>query len=131
MNIQTIFKSIWAVVAGAFAGALLSVGTDILLEGFHVFPSIGNGLFIPWMLALALFYRGVYTILGGYITAKLAPHRPMRHVLILGTIGTIVTIIGTIAAWDLSDHWYPIGLVLITLPCVWLGAKLYERRSTS
>jgi hypothetical protein len=33
---------------------------------------------------LALVYRTVYGILGGYVTARLAPRAPMRHALILG-----------------------------------------------
>jgi hypothetical protein len=119
-----IFKSIWAVFAGMLIGAILSIGTDFLLESFGVFPPIADGLFVTWMLALALFYRCVFTILGGYVTSKLAPKNPMKHAVILGSIGVVVSAIGTIVAWDLSDHWYPIALILLTLPCTYLGAKL-------
>ena len=70
-------KSIWAVVAGILIGATLSIGTDFILESLGVFPPITEGLFVTWMLALALFYRCAYTVLSGYVTAKLAPQNPM------------------------------------------------------
>lgn len=122
------FKSIGSVLGGMLAGALLSIGTDFILEGLHVFPAIGNGLFVSWMLAVALIYRGIYTVIGGYVTAMLAPQNPMKHVLILGIIGIVVSTIGTIAGWNLSAHWYPIALTLIALPCTWWGGKLRLRK---
>ncbi len=118
------FKSIWAVFAGMLAGAILSIGTDTILEQLGIFPPITEGLFVTWMLALALFYRCIFTILGGYTTAKLAPSNPMKHAVILGSIGIVVTAIGTVVGWDLSAHWYPIALTILTLPCTYLGAKL-------
>jgi hypothetical protein len=116
------------VFAGMLAGAILSIGTDTVLEQLEIFPPISEGLFVTWMLSLALFYRCVYTVLSGYITAKLAPQNPMKHVIILGSIGVVVSAIGTIVAWDLSNHWYPIALTLLTFPCVYLGAKLQKRK---
>ena len=82
------------------------------------------GLFVTWMLALALFYRCIYTILGGYITARLAPNLPMQHALILGAVGVVAATAGTIAAWNMSSHWYPISLIITAVPCTWLGGKI-------
>ena len=124
---KNIFKSIGAVIAGIITGAALSIGTDFALEKTGVFPPIGKGIFIWWMLLLALIYRGIYTIASGYVTAKLAPNNPMRHAVILGIIGVVVTILGSIANWDKSAAWYPIALILITLPCTWLGGKLKRK----
>ena len=76
------------------------------------------------MLALALFYRTVYTVAGGYVTAKLAPQNPMKHVMILGVIGTLAGIGGIVAGWNLSQHWYPIALAVLAYPSVCLGGKL-------
>ena len=124
---KNIFKSIGTVIAGIITGAALSIGTDFVLEKTGVFPPIGKGIFIWWMLLLALVYRGIYTILSGYVTAKLAPNNPMRHAVILGIIGVVVTVFGSIANWDKSAAWYPIALILITLPCTWLGGKLKRK----
>ncbi len=125
---KNIFKSIGAILAGIIVGAILSIGTDFVLETTGVFPSPGKGFFIWWMLMLALAYRGAYTVAAGYVTASLAPNQPMRHVIILGIIGVVVTILGSIANWENSSAWYPIALILITLPCTWLGGKFHELR---
>ena len=124
---NTTLKSIGAVLAGMLVTAILSIATDSVLEGLGIFPPPAQGLFVTWMLALALFYRSVYAVAGGYVTAKLASSNPMKHVLILGLIGTALSIVGTIVGWDLSDHWYPIALVFTSLPCVWLGGKLQTK----
>lgn len=116
-------KSIGAVFAGMLTIVVLSTATDALLEKLGIFPPLEKGLFIPWMLALALVYRSVYAIAGGFITAMLAPNRPMQHAIILGGIGVVISIIGVFVAWDMSPHWYPIALVLTALPCTWLGGR--------
>jgi len=54
MNKNT-FKSIGDILAGIISGAVLSIGTDMVLEKFGVFPPIGQGLFVPWMHLLAGF----------------------------------------------------------------------------
>ncbi len=126
MNKNTL-KSIGAVLAGFVAVVILSVGTDSFLEMLGVFPPPEKGLFITWMLVVALMYRCIYTVAGGYVTARLAPDRPMRHVIILGIIGIIAGTIGVVVGWHLSAHWYPISLVITALPCSWLGGKLKTR----
>jgi hypothetical protein len=89
-------------------------------------------MYEPGLNFLALSYRIVYTILGAYITAKLAPQNPMRHALVLGVVGTVVGTAGAIATipMHLGPNWYPIGIVLTGLPCCWLGGVLYRARHT-
>jgi len=123
MNKNT-FKSIGAVLAGVITIVALSVGTDFVLETLGIFPSPDQGLFIPWMLMLALIYRSIYAVTGGYVTATLSPTRPMRHAIILGIIGIVASTFGAVVAWDLSAHWYPIALIITALPCTWLGGRL-------
>jgi hypothetical protein len=80
---------------------------------------------------LALSYRILYTVLGGYITASLAPHSPMRHVFVGGILGTVIASAGAIAAISMADlgpNWYPIALAVTGFPCVWLGGVLYGIR---
>ena len=116
--------SIVAVGAGFLATALLSVATDAVLHATGVFPPMPQVMSDP-LFALATAYRIVYTIVGGYITARLAPERPMRHVLILGAIGTAAATLGCVATWNhvpsLGPHWYPVALVVTALPSVWAG----------
>ena len=127
---RRILRSIAAVVAGFLATFMLSIVTDIVLHGIGVFPPWGqpmsNALFV-----LATAYRVIYTIAGGYITARLAPNRPMTHVWILGLIGFLAATVGTVATWnkgpEFGPKWYPIALIVTALPCVWLGGKLARR----
>lgn len=123
---MTTFKSIGAVFAGFITVVLLSVGTDYLLESLGIFPPQSDPLSYTWvMLLIALIYRCLYTVAGGYVTARFAPTNPMRHVIILGLIGIVAATIGVFVAWNLSpEHWYPIALVITALPCTWLGGKL-------
>lgn len=125
---HALIKSTGAVLGGFIAVALLSVATDALLETFGVFPPISaGGLFVPWMLALALFYRSAYTILGGYLAARLAPRAPMYHVVVLAVIGGIAGVAGAVAGWDLSAHWYPVALAVTGPVFIIIGGLLRVR----
>jgi hypothetical protein len=79
-------------------------------------------------LLLATAYRVVYGIAASYITARLAPNRPMLHALVGGVLGFIVSIVGAVATWNggpaFGPHWYPIALIVTALPCAWVGGKL-------
>ncbi|MFZ4620586.1 MAG: hypothetical protein ACOYNS_08505 [Bacteroidota bacterium] len=124
---MTILKNIGAVFAGFLTVVILSVGTDAVLEAAGIFPSQEHGLFITWMLAVALAYRSVYTVAGGFVTAQLAPSDPMKHVKILASIGTAAGIAGVIIGWDLSQHWYPIAIAVTAFPLTWFGGWLKTR----
>ncbi len=122
---SNVFKSIGAVLAGFIAVFILSIGTDAILEALGIFPPQSQPqLFIGWMLILAFIYRSAYGVVGGYITARFAPNNTMRHVAILGILGTIGGIAGVIAGWNLSAHWYPIALAVTAFPLVWIGGKM-------
>ncbi len=84
-------------------------------------------MYDPGLNLLALAYRSVYAVVGSYIAARYAPHTPMRHALALGVVGLVLSVAGaivTITRYDLGPNWYPIALVLIALPCAWLGGVL-------
>ena len=121
------FKSIVAVVAGFLTVVVLSTVTDFVLESAEFFPPIGQGIFSTPLLLIAFAYRSLYTVVGGFVTARLAPDRPMRHAIILGIVGIVAGCIGVVVGWNMSAHWYPIALVLGALPCTWLGGKLRLR----
>jgi hypothetical protein len=79
---------------------------------------------------LALAYRIAYAVVGCYIAARLAPRNPMHHALGLGIVGTVLSLVGLMAAIqiDLGPIWYPIALVLTALPCAWLGGVLVRKK---
>lgn len=68
---------------------ILSVGTDTILEQTGVLPH--GALFDTGLLLLALMYRSLYSLIGSYFAAKLAPHHPMRHALALGVLGIVMS----------------------------------------
>ena len=123
-------KSTGAVFAGFLTVVILSVGTDAVLEAAGIFPSPEHGLFITWMLAVALAYRSIYTVAGGFVTAHLAPSNPMKHVKVLASIGTAAGTAGIIIGWDLSQHWYPIAIAVSAFPLTWFGGWLKTREQT-
>lgn len=120
-------RSAAAVAAGFLTTALLSLATDAVMHAAGVFPPLGEAM-PDALFILASAYRVVLTVMGGYVTAALAPWRPMLHVAILGAIGTLAATAGTVATWDagpaFGPHWYPLLLVGTALPCVWLGGRL-------
>ena len=126
---KNFFKSIGAVLAGFVAVAILSVATDFIFETFGIFPGTAHPeLYTSWMLGVALLYRSVFTIIGGYITAKLAPQNPMRHVYILVVLGLIGGIAGAVSGWHLGNHWYPVLLAITGPVFVWIGGKLFKSK---
>ena len=120
-------RSIAAVVIGFVVVAVLSLATDQLLHVLEVYPPWGQPMHDPALNALALAYRIVYSIFGCWLTARLAPRRPMLHAMIVGAIGFVLSAAGaivTVTQFELGPAWYPIALALTALPCAWLGGKL-------
>jgi hypothetical protein len=96
---KNIGRSIWSIVAGFLVVVALSIGTDVVLHATGVFPALGKrmseGLFI-----LATVYRTAFGVLGSYVTARLAPEKPMKHALIGAAIGFVLATIGAVATWN-------------------------------
>jgi hypothetical protein len=126
---KKLLKSIWAVFAGMLVIVVLSLVTDMILEGAGILTPPSQGLFITWMIILVLIYRSIYTVIGAYLTAKLAPANPMRHAIILGTIGVILSFMGIFASAGKAPMWFPVTLTILTLPCAWLGGKWFEAKN--
>jgi hypothetical protein len=125
---RRIGRSVGAVAAAFFAVAALSLGTDQILHMLDVYPPWGQPMSDP-LFVLATGYRVVYTILGGYIVARLAPSRPMSHAMILAVIGMVAGTAGAVATWEknLGPEWYAIAVIVMAAPCTWAGAKLYHK----
>jgi hypothetical protein len=125
-----LLRSAAAIFVGFFSVAVLSLGTDQLLHVLQVYPPWGEPMYDPSLNALALSYRILFTIAGGYITAMLAPYSPMRHVAVGAVLGLIAGSAGAIVAIrmaNLGPNWYPIALAVTGFPCVWLGGVLYTK----
>jgi hypothetical protein len=121
-------RSIVALVSAIVAVVGATTIVDIVLHAIGVFPPptvrISNA-----QAALATSYRVVFGVAGAWLTARLAPANPMKHVTVLGVLGTMVAVIGVIVTWNLGlgPHWYPIVLAALALPQSWLGGRLAGR----
>jgi hypothetical protein len=121
-----LLRSVAAILAGIVAGIVLSLGTDALLRATGILPALDEPV-SDALLFLATVYRTVYGAVGSYVTARLAPSRPMMHALVLGILGVIANLAGAIAMWNhpvaIDHHWYPIALTVLALPSAWVGGR--------
>jgi hypothetical protein len=124
-------RSIVAVLTGIVAAIAVTLATDFVLHAIKVFP--------PWdqrvpdgLLLLATTYRTIYGVAGSYLTALLAPNRPVQHAMVGGAFGFVAALAGAIVTWNAAPayetHWYPIALVVLALPQAWLGGRLRARQ---
>ena len=124
---RRILQRVGAVFAGLVAIVILDTAIDLILHDTGVYP--------PWfkpmstaLYLLALTYRMVDGVIGGYIVARLAPDRPVQHALDLGIIAVLLSTAGVIGTWnrgpEFGPRWYPLALVVVALPCAWLGGRL-------
>lgn len=122
-------RSILAVIAGLVFIFVTHNGIDAVMHTTGVFPPMGHPM-AAGLWGLALGYRIVFSIIGCYLTAYMAADRPLKHAMILGWIGVILSLLGVLAFWnkgpEFGPKWYPIALVFISLPCAWLGGRLRE-----
>jgi hypothetical protein len=124
-------RSVLAIVAGFLVVVILSLGIDEVLHLLKVYPPWGEPMYDPGLNALALSYRIVITVFSGYVTARLAPRNPMKHVLVGGLIGILLGVAGVVGAMKIpvGPIWYPAAIAVTGFPSVWLGGMLYARSS--
>jgi hypothetical protein len=128
---RRILRRIGAVLAGLIVVVVLDLVIDSILHATGIYPPwfqpMRSGL---WLLAIA--YRTMDGVIGGYITASLAPDRLVTHAFVLGAIGVVLSSLGVIATWnkgpEFGPKWYPLTLVGIALPCSLIGGLLRSKQ---
>ena len=54
----------------------------------------------------------------------------MLHAVVLGLTGLALSITGCVVAWkigpELGPMWYPIALVITTMPAAWIAGRVRE-----
>ena len=125
---RRVLRRIAAVGAGLVAIFAVTTVTDLVMHAAGVYPPPGAPPMSNALFLLAFAYRFAFDVAGCWLTARLAPDRPMRHAMALGGIGLVLSIVGAAAMWDAGAHWYPIAVAASALPSAWLGGRLHGRR---
>ena len=120
-------QSIIAVVVGFVLTALLNFGTNAALAMAGVLPT-GGPVTDPATLVMICAYVAAFGILGCYVTARLAPSRPLLHALVLGAVALAMSIPVTIMAWNDTPAWFNVYNLLAVMPYAYVGGRLRERQ---
>jgi hypothetical protein len=128
---RRVLRRVGSVVAGFLVIGILDTTIDVIMHQTGVYPAWFQPMRASlWLLAIG--YRTVDGIIGGYVTARLAPDRPVAHALVLGVLGIVLSTAGVIATWskgpEFGPKWYPLTLVAIALPCSLIGGLIRARQ---
>lgn len=121
------FKSIVAIVAGFVLTGALNVGTNAALA--KAAPGLiptGAPVTDPAALILVCAYVAAFGILGCWVTARLAPSRPLFHALVMGGLALAMSIPMTIAAWNDTPAWFNVYNLLAVMPYAYIGGRIRE-----
>jgi hypothetical protein len=123
---KNVFKSIGAVLSGLVLIAATHTALDTIFEAAGVLPK-GHLYTEVSIILFVIGYRAVFSFAGCYLTAALSPKDPLKHSLILGGIGALLSTVGAIvtANMNIAPVWYGWSLVAISMPIAWLAGKLY------
>ncbi|MBI5085773.1 MAG: hypothetical protein HZB13_14385 [Acidobacteria bacterium] len=114
-------RSILAVLAGWGTVGVLVVCTDLVMT--KIFPDqyVAGKMPPDSLAALSLATSTLWSVVGGWVTARLAASKPWRHILGLFLWGELMGVVSAVMTWGLMQHWYQIGLLLAWLPAVVAG----------
>ncbi len=119
-------RSILSVLAGWAAVGVLVVLTDVVLGWLYPAEYVAGRIPPDRLSAISLAAATLYSILGGWITVKLARTRPWRHAVYLILWGEGMGVLSAVMTWGQIQAWYQIGLLVawpiaIAAGC-WLAA---------
>ncbi len=119
-------KSIIAVVAGYAAMAILVIITTMLAAAFLLNdPNEVTSAYLVVNLILSL----ISAVVGGWITAKLAPNNKKRHVQILAGLIIVLGLLSLTQTLIGQPVWYPWVIMLIGAGGALYGGKYYEKKN--
>ena len=120
-------RSFLSVVAGVLFIIVVTTLVYIALHLAGIYPPMGQPM-NDSLAILATSYRVIISVIGAWLTARLAPDKPMTHAMILGYVGTLLGLVGVAVSWNrgLAPNWYPIALAVLAIPQCWTGGQLYE-----
>jgi hypothetical protein len=118
-------RSLLSVIAGILAWTALWLGTNGMLAGpFPEYWGEGARIEQPLVLLLIIGYSVVFSVLAGWLTARLAGRAEARHALALGLVQVALGLAVTVAFYDTAPLWYHVVFVALLMPGNVLGARL-------
>lgn len=92
----------------------------------HLFPKDYAAGRVPpaYLLWITTAIYFVAAVLGGWICARLAPTRPLEHLLVLFLLGELLGALSTAANWGKWPHWHSLLWMALWPLCLWLGGKV-------
>jgi hypothetical protein len=124
-------RSILAVVVGFLVIGALAAGVAGPLVAWlmpHAFDPVTGGS--RDVAALLVVQAGVAlcATFGCWLTARLAPARPMFHALVLGGLGFAFKAVGAAMQWDNFPVWHWVLSLALTMPYAYAGGWIRERQ---
>jgi len=128
---RKVLRRIGAVLGGLVLVLILDTAIDVVMHATGIYPPWFQPMRTSlWLIAIG--YRMIDGTIGGYVAARLAPDRPVAHALALGSIGFVLSTAGLVATLnkgpEFGPKWYPLALVVVSLPCALLGGFLRARQ---
>lgn len=128
-------RSIFSVLAGWASVGILVVLTDLALGKLFPGEYVAGRMPPDRLAVLSLGTATLYSVLGGWITVKLAARQPWRHAVYLILWGELMGALSVVMTWGQIQSWYQIGLLVawpaaIAAGC-WLAAIPPPRASAA
>lgn len=121
-------RTVLAILAGFVLWTVLFLGGNALLttlapDAFNEDGSTDSGV----LLAILLLLTVLYSVLSGFVTARIAQKNQSRSGLLLGILLLLVGIGVQLQFWDVLPVWYNLAFLALLLPGAWAGARLALR----
>jgi CBS domain containing-hemolysin-like protein len=120
-------RSVLAIGAGFFTTSILALTGDLALR--RLMPASfapDGGVQGSYVLAVTLLYTGIVGVIGGYVAARIAIERPLRHAAILGGIMLAFSALWAVLLWSTAPPWYHLATLAMVLPVALVGGKIRE-----
>ena len=123
--VSATYRDLFATVATA-AGAL----TGLLFVALSLVPrrGSGSGLSVIQQVRAAAAWLAFTNALAVALFGLVPGTNVGYPALVLGVIGVVLSLIGTIATWnrgpEFGPKWYPLALIVTAIPTAWIGGKL-------
>jgi len=105
-------RSVLSVLAGWAAVGVLVVLTDVVLGKMFPNEYVAGRIPPDRLSAVSLATATLYSVLGGWITVKLAKSKPWRHAVYLILWGELMGVVSAVMTWGQIQAWYQIGLLI-------------------